>query len=174
MTRVTYWGFVDGTANPVGNDVADAVFVQADDPAAVGGSYVVVQKYLHDMGAWNALSTEQQESVIGRRKIDNVEIDDAPDGQQQAHKSLATITDGDGNEHEILRDNMPFGSPSSKEYGTYFIGYSKHLWVIEKMMDRMFIGNPPGLHDRILDFSKALTGTTFFVPTAATLEKLGS
>lgn len=168
-------GFVDGTANPVGDATADAVFVSAaDDASSAGGSYVVVQKYLHDMARWRALSTEQQEAIIGRRKADNFELDDADEGQQQSHKTLATIEDEEGNEHEILRDNMPFGSPSSKEFGTFFIGYSKRLWVIEKMLDRMFIGNPPGKHDRILDYSTPVTGTTFFVPTASTLENLGS
>ncbi|KAJ0385104.1 hypothetical protein COL922a_007042 [Colletotrichum nupharicola] len=137
-----------------------------------GGSYVVVQKYLHDLKAWRSLSTEKQEAIIGRTKLDNAELNDAEDGRQQSHKSLATIEDEDGNEHDILRDNMPFGSPASGEFGTYFIGYSKKLWVTEKMLERMFIGNPPGLHDRILDFSKAVTGSTFFVPSARVLESL--
>ncbi|EFY94202.1 Dyp-type peroxidase [Metarhizium robertsii ARSEF 23] len=167
-------GFVDGTANPVGSDVADAVCIaEADDAAAVGGSYIVVQKYVHDIDGWRGLSTEQQEAVIGRTKLDNMELDDAQQGQQQSHKTLATIQDEDGDEHDILRDNMPFGSPGHKEFGTYFIGYSKKLWVIEKMMERMFIGNPPGKHDRILDFSTPLTGTTFYAPPTSILEKLG-
>ncbi|KAI7778941.1 hypothetical protein LA080_001458 [Diaporthe eres] len=135
--------------------------------------YVVVQKYLHDLKTWRSLSTEKQEAIIGRTKLDNIELDDAEDGQQQSHKSLTTIEDKDGNEHAILRDNMPFGSPASGEFGTYFIGYSKELWVIEKMLERMFIGNPPGLHDKILDFSRPVTGSTFFVPSAKLMESLG-
>ncbi|TQS31648.1 hypothetical protein Golomagni_08066, partial [Golovinomyces magnicellulatus] len=167
-------GFVDGTANPVADDAKDAVFItESDDSAGTDGSYVVVQKYLHNMSAWRALPVEQQEAIIGRRKFDNYELDDAEEGKQQAHKTLATIEDEQGNEHDILRDNMPFGSPSSKEYGTYFIGYSKELWVIETMLERMFVGNPPGLHDRILDYSTAMTGTTFFIPSASALDGLG-
>ncbi|KAI1765012.1 Dyp-type peroxidase [Hypoxylon sp. FL1150] len=166
-------GFVDGTANPVGQDVSEATIVTAQEDAAVaGGSYVVVQKYVHDMAGWNKLSTEQQQHVIGRKKLDNVELEDPPEGKQQPHKSLATIIDDSGNVHEILRDNMPFGSPSEGEYGTYFIGYSKELWVIEKMLQRMFIGHPPGLHDKLLDWSKPLTGVTFFAPSADLLKKL--
>lgn len=166
-------GFIDGTANPTGSDVEDSVLItESDDKPATGGSYIVVQKYLHNLKAWQALSTEQQEAIIGRTKIDNIELDDAEEGQQQAHKTLATLEDEDGNEHDILRDNMPFGSPGSGEFGTYFIGYSRKLWVIEKMMERMFIGNPPGLHDRILDFSTPVTGSTFFAPTASVLEQL--
>jgi porphyrinogen peroxidase len=167
-------GFVDGTANPVGQAVPASTLVTAeDDRNAVGGSYVVIQKYVHNMAAWKKLSTEAQEAIIGRSKLDNVELDDAEDGTQASHKTLATIEDEHGVEHDILRDNMPFGSPGSGEFGTYFIGYSRELWVIEKMLQRMFIGNPPGLHDRLLDYSTPLTGCTFFVPSASFLSGLG-
>jgi len=164
-------GFIDGTANPVGPDLPESALVGEEDPDFAGGSYVVVQKYLHPLSAWQGLSTEQQEQIIGRTKADNVELDDAVSGQK-SHKTLATITDEAG-EHDIVRDNMPFGSPGSGAFGTYFIGYSRHLWVIEKMLERMFIGDPPGLHDRLLDFSTAETGTAFFVPAAAMLAALG-
>lgn len=166
-------GFVDGTANPVGPEVTGSVLVTAeDDIAGKGGSYVVVQKYLHDLQTWRNLKTEEQEAIIGRTKIDNIELDDAESGQQ-SHKTLATIENEDGSEDQILRDNMPFGSPAQREFGTYFIGYSRKLHVIERMMERMFVGNPPGLHDRILDFSTPVTGSTFFVPPAVVLNGLG-
>ena len=163
-------GFVDGTANPVGPDLPVATLVGDEDAAFAGGSYVVVQKYLHSLDAWESLTTEQQEAVIGRRKIDNLELPDAASGQK-SHKTLNTIED-DAGEHDILRDNMPFGRPGSAEFGTYFIGYTRHLWVIEKMLERMFLGDPPGLHDRILDFSTPHTGTTFFAPSATLLAGL--
>jgi putative iron-dependent peroxidase len=98
-------------------------------------------------------------------------LDDVESGQR-SHKTLATITDDQGEEHDIVRDNMPFGSPATGDYGTYFIGYSKKLWVTEKMLERMFIGVPEGKHDRILDFSRPVTGTTFFVPSTAVLAGL--
>ncbi|ETS85694.1 hypothetical protein PFICI_03719 [Pestalotiopsis fici W106-1] len=168
-------GFVDGTANPIGPAIPQTITVaEQDDQAAAGGTYVVVQKYLHDMGKWRAASTTDQESIVGRTKLDNIELDDAPPGKQKSHKELATIVDADGNEHDIFRDNMPFGSPASGEYGTYFIGYSRNLWVIEKMLERMFVGEPPGLHDRILDFSRAVTGTVFFAPANSLLQSLES
>ncbi len=165
-------GFVDGTANPMGLDLPESTLVGDEDPNGTGGSYLVTQKYTHDIAAWRALTTEQQEAIMGRTKADNIELDDAPAGTQQAHKSLATIEDDDG-EHDILRDNMPFGSPGSGEFGTYFIGYSRHLWVIERMLQRMFLGDPPGTPDRLLDFSVARTGGVFFVPPAAVLDGLG-
>lgn len=164
-------GFVDGTANPVGPAVPASTLVADEDASATGGSYIVVQKYIHDLKGWRALPAETQEAIIGRTKLDNIELDDAESGQQ-SHKTLATIKDGNGDEHEILRDNMPFGSPGSGEFGTYFIGYSQSLWVIERMLQRMFVGDPPGLHDRLLDFSKPVTGTTFFAPSATLLASL--
>ena len=164
-------GFVDGTANPVGKDDIFAAGVVNDDPNGGGGSYVVVQKYMHNLDGWGSLKTEEQESIIGRTKLDNIELDDAESGQR-SHKTLNTIEDEDGNEYAIVRDNMPFGSPASGEYGTYFIGYSKNLWVVERMLERMFIGDPPGKHDRILDFSTPVTGTTFFVPPLEVLAGL--
>jgi putative iron-dependent peroxidase len=166
-------GFVDGTANPVGPAVNGSVLVtDAEDAHCTGGSYLVIQKYLHDLKGWNKLKTEDQETIIGRTKIDNVELDDQPDDKQKPHKQLNTIVGDDGTEYDILRDNMPFGSPGQGEYGTFFIGYSRRLWVTEKMLERMFVGVPRGKHDRILDFSKAVTGCTFFVPCAGMLDSI--
>lgn len=165
-------GFVDGTANPVGPAVPASAIVSEEDPAGVGGSYVVVQKYIHDMAQWDALPAEQQEAIIGRTKLNNEELDDAQSGQR-SHKTLTTIEDDQGVEHDIVRDNMPFGSPGSGQFGTYFIGYSRRLWVTEKMLQRMFMGEPQGMHDRVLDFSKPLTGVTFFAPSADVLTKMG-
>lgn len=165
-------GFVDGTANPVGPDLKKSAQVsREDDPDFAGGAYIVVQKYIHNLANWKKQSTEAQEAIIGRTKIDNVEIDDDAK-RQKSHKSLATITDDAGVEHDILRDNMPFGSAGAGEYGTYFIGYSGKLWVTEKMLERMFIGAPEGLYDRLLDFSEAKTGTTFFAPCRGVLEEI--
>ena len=165
-------GFVDGTANPTGAELADAALVGADaDPDFAGCSYVVVQKYLHDMAGWAALSIEEQQTIIGRTKVENIELDD-DDAPRKSHKSLATIEDEAGREHAILRDNMPFGRPGAGEFGTYFIGYAGRPAVIEQMLERMFVGVPAGAYDRLLDFSTAITGTTFFVPTAALLDRL--
>ncbi|WP_322102956.1 Dyp-type peroxidase [Paraburkholderia sp. J41] len=163
--------FVDGTGNPDGDELPDSTLVGSEDPDHAGGSYVVVQKYVHDLNAWRSQQIETQEQIIGRTKYDNVELPDSTDSQK-SHKSLCTIVDAEG-EHDILRDNMPFAVPGMGQFGTYFVGYSRHLWVIEKMLQRMFIGDPPPFHDRILDFSKAMTGNTFFVPSRSFLMGLG-
>jgi putative iron-dependent peroxidase len=160
-------GFVDGTENPVGAEAADAVLVGDEDPGAADGSYVIVQKYLHDLDAWNALTIEQQEHIVGRRKLTNVET-----GTPGSHVELNTITGADGSERKILRDNMPFGSPGSGEFGTYFIGYARTPAVTEEMLRHMFLGDGATDHDRILDFSTPVTGTLFFAPAADTLDSL--
>jgi len=164
-------GFVDGTENPEGTAAAAAALVGAADPDFAGGSYVIVQKYLHDMDAWNALSTEDQERVIGRSKLSDIEM---PDEVKPAnsHVALNTITDPDGTERQILRANMPFGELGRGEFGTYYIAYAATPSVTERMLTHMFTGDPPGNTDRILDFSAAVTGTLFFAPSADFLDDL--
>ncbi|WP_285709607.1 Dyp-type peroxidase [Microtetraspora sp. NBRC 16547] len=164
-------GFVDGTENPVGPAASAAVLIGDEDPDFAGGSYVIVQKYLHDLRAWNALPVEAQERVIGRTKLSDIELDDAVK-PADSHVAMTTIVDPDGTERQILRDNMPFGAVGSAEFGTYFIGYARTPAVTERMLERMFLGDPPASHDRILDFSTAVTGTLFFVPSADFLDDL--
>lgn len=164
-------GFVDGTENPAGPAASAAVLVGEEDPEFVGGSYVIVQKYLHDLRAWNALPVKAQEKVIGRTKLSNIELDDAVK-PSNSHVALTTITDPDGTERQILRDNMPFGTVGKSEFGTYFIGYARTPAITEKMLENMFLGNPRGNYDRILDFSTPVTGTLFFAPAADFLDDL--
>jgi putative iron-dependent peroxidase len=161
-------GFVDGTENPTGQAAVDAVLVGDENPEFAGGSYVIVQKYLHDLVAWNSLSTEAQERIIGRTKLSDIELDDSIK-PTSAHNALTTIVE-DGKETKILRDNMPFGRAAEGEFGTYFIGYSRSPRTIEQMLENMFIGRPPGNYDRLLDFSRAATGNLFFAPSVTFLE----
>ena len=161
-------GFVDGTENPTAQAAIDAALVDEEDAAFAGGSYVIVQKYLHDLAGWDALSTEAQERIIGRTKLSDIELDDAVK-PTSAHNALTTIVEG-GKEIKILRDNMPFGSAAHGEFGTYFIGYARSPTTIEQMLVNMFVGRPPGNYDRLLDFSRAVTGNLFFAPSATFLE----
>ena len=163
-------GFVDGTENPRGEDASTAVLIGEEDAAFAGGSYVIVQKYLHDLDGWNALSTEEQEKIIGRKKLSDIELDDSIK-PSSAHNALTTIVE-DGKEVKILRDNMPFGRAAQSEFGTYFIGYSRSPRTIETMLENMFVGRPPGNYDRLLDFSRAVTGSLFFVPSATFLDSV--
>lgn len=165
-------GFVDGTENPEDEERLASAAIGSDDADFAGGSYAFVQKYLHDMNAWNALSTEEQEKAIGRRKFNDVELSDE-EKPENAHNAVTNIEDEDGNELKIVRANMPFANPAKGEFGTYFIGYAGKFSTTRKMLENMFIGEPTGNTDRLLDFSTAATGTLFFVPSAELLEELG-
>nr|WP_285843608.1 Dyp-type peroxidase [Kocuria palustris] len=163
-------GYVDGSENPEGQTGQDWVSIDAaEDPDYAGAGYVIVQKYLHDMKAWNALSVEQQDDAIGRTKAENIEL---PEDRKpkNSHVHLNSITDDDGRDLKIVRDNRPFGSIGDDEHGTYFIGYSRDPAIIERMLRNMFVGEPEGTTDRVLDFSTATTGSLFFVLTAAFLD----
>jgi putative iron-dependent peroxidase len=163
-------GFVDGTENPRGSAAEQAAIVGDEDIKFAGGSYVIVQKYLHDMKGWNALPVETQEGIIGRKKLSDIELNDV-EKQAFAHNAL-TVIEENGKEVKILRDNMPFGRPGHGEFGTYFIGYSRTPRTTETMLQNMFVGRPPGNYDRLLDFSKAVTGSLFFAPSSTFLDNI--
>jgi putative iron-dependent peroxidase len=162
-------GFVDGTENPIDQDAIDATRIGDEDADFAGGSYVIVQKYLHDLRGWNALPVEEQENIMGRHKLSDVEQLDSKK-KPYAHNVLTSINDENGEQLQIVRDNMPFGDIGKGEFGTYFIGYARSPRRIETMLNNMFIGNPPGNYDHLLDFSRAATGSLFFVPTASFLD----
>ena len=136
-------GFVDGTENPRGEAARDAVIIGDEDPTFAGGSYVIVQKYLHNMKAWNGLSIEAQEHIIGRRKLSDIELSDA-EKPSSAHNAL-TVIEENGKEVKILRDNMPFGRPGHGEFGTYFIGYSRTPRITETMLQNMSLAVPQAI-----------------------------
>jgi putative iron-dependent peroxidase len=162
-------GFVDGTENPVGAAAPTAAVIGEEDPDFAGGSYVLVQRYLHDLTAWDALSVGEQERVVGRTKLNDIELPDEVK-PSNSHVALTTILDEDGGQRQIVRYNMPFGRVGAGEFGTYFIGYARSPDVLEQMVTNMFVGRPPGNYDRILDFSTAISGCLFFVPTIELLE----
>jgi len=162
-------GFVDGTENPDGLAAVAAVLVGDEDDDFAGGSYVIVQKYVHDLATWDALPVEEQERAVGRTKLSDIELPDEVKAAN-SHVVLNTIVGNDGEERQIVRFNMPFGRVGTGEFGTYFIGYARDPGVIEQMLTNMFVGKPPGTSDRILDFSTAVTGGLFFVPNAEFLD----
>lgn len=170
-----YWdgrsilGFVDGTENPKGKERAYFGLIGDDDPAYCGGSYLFVQKYIHNLNAFKSLPVEEQEKVFGRSKRDDIEM---PDNikPSNSHSALANI----GDDFKIIRDNMPFGNMSTNEMGTYFIAYASTFSTVKKMLNNMFIGSPEGNYDRLLDFSTAKTGTLFFVPSVTFLDNVAS
>jgi putative iron-dependent peroxidase len=165
-------GFVDGTENPVDQAALDSTLVGDEDAAFAGGSYVIVQKYLHDLAEWNGIPVEQQERIVGRTKLNDIELDDKAK-PSFAHNALTTIVE-DGQELDIVRANMAFGDVGKGEFGTYFIGYARSPHRTEQMLENMFVGRPPGNYDRLLDVSRAVTGTLFFTPSADFLENVAA
>ena len=163
-------GFVDGTENP-DFETEKYAMIGDNEPDFKGGSYAFVQKYIHNMNQWNSLSTEEQEKVVGRRKYDDWELSDE-EKPENAHNAVTNIEDEEGNELKIVRANMPFANPAKREFGTYFIGYANTFSTTRKMLENMFIGDPVGNYDRLLDFSTPVTGTLFFVPSFDLLENL--
>ncbi|QQR98636.1 MAG: Dyp-type peroxidase [Sphingobacteriales bacterium] len=167
-----YWdgrsilGFVDGTENPRGEDRTFFGIIGDEDKTYKGGSYLFVQKYKHDMNAWKALPVQAQENVIGRTKADDIEMDDDTK-PSNSHAALANV----GDDLKIVRNNLPFGSIANNNMGTYFIAYASKFSTIKLMLENMYLGNPKGNYDRILDFSTAETGTLFFVPTINMLKQ---
>ncbi|WP_396724804.1 Dyp-type peroxidase [Mucilaginibacter lappiensis] len=162
-------GFVDGTENPHGQDRELFSMIGNDDPAYRGGSYLFVQKYIHNLTAWKELPTEQQEKVIGRYKANDIEMSDDVK-PSNSHIALANV----GDDLKIVRDNMPFGNMSTNEMGTYFIAYASTFSTVQQMLNNMFIGSPEGNYDRILDFSTAKTGSLYFVPTFNMIDDFSS
>jgi putative iron-dependent peroxidase len=165
-------GFVDGTENPADQAAIDATIIGDEDVTFSGGSYVIVQKYIHDLKGWDAVPIEEQENIIGRHKLSDIEQLDSQK-KPYAHNVLTSIEEN-GEQLQIVRDNMPFGDLGKGEYGTYFIGYARSPRRIERMLENMFIGNPPGTYDHLLDFSRAVTGSLFFVPTATFLDNVSA
>ena len=164
-------GFVDGTENPAGAERVAATIVGDEDAPFAGGSYVLVQRYVHDLPKWEALTTEEQELAIGRTKLSDIELADDVK-PPNAHNAL-TVIEENGKEVKILRHNMPYGDAAAGEAGTYFIGYARSPRVLELMLANMFVGDPPGNYDRLLDFTHAVTGSNFFAPSLDFLEALG-
>ncbi|HEY2074240.1 MAG TPA: Dyp-type peroxidase [Gaiellaceae bacterium] len=156
-------GFIDGTENPTLVDAPEFVVVPDGKPGA-GGTILLLQKWPHDVNAWESLSVEEQELVIGRRKTDSEELEDKP-----ADSHVAS-TDQDTFGH-IFRRNMPYGTVT--EHGTMFVGFCNEQRPLEAMLESM-AGLTNGTPDALTRFSKPVTGAYYFVPSTDSLRALGS
>src|SRR5206468_1844421 len=154
-------GFIDGTENPKGKGRAAAALIGAEDRDFAGGSYVYTQRYVHNLKKWAAVPLAEQEGAIGRRKRDSKELSDTVK-LNTAHISRVVIEE-DGEELEIVRHSFPYGTVS--EAGLFFIAYTKDLRITEQMLGRMMGAAGDRLHDRLMDFTRAVSGATFFAPS---------
>jgi len=160
--------FVDGTENPIDVERVEAVLVGDEQHAYSGGSYLTIQRYDDRQEMWDAQTTEHQEKVIGRTKMDNVELDD--DAKPEwAHNNKSKVEEA-GEEIAMFRQNRPFGN--AMEHGTMFVGLARSPEVVATSLRQMIIADDNGDYDRLLDFVEAKTGTNYFVPPRAFLEDL--
>jgi len=128
---------------------------------------VLTQRYVHDLKAWEALSVSQQEAIVGRRKRDSKELAQAPD---TSHIRRAELKEG-GEELPILRQGMPYGSAGG-ELGLYFVAYAQDPGRFERMLRRMLGSAEDGKHDRLMEFTRPVSGAFFFVPSLSVLKSL--
>ncbi len=161
--------FVDGTENPQAQERDDAVLVGSGEPAFAGGSFVTVQRYVHDFGRWNGEAVEMQERVVGRTKHDDIELQgDAKPAW--AHNEKSKLVDSAGEEIKMYRQNMAYGN--AIEAGTVFIAYANSFEVVHASLKQMIYADDNGDYDRLLDYTTAVTGATFFAPSADFLAQI--
>ncbi len=163
-------GFIDGTENPKGKKRAAVALVSDKDRKFAGGSFVFTQRYVHDLAKWQGLSVGEQERVIGRRKRDSKELSQRAK-PPTAHIARVVIRES-GEELEIVRHSFPYGTTS--ECGLFFIAYTRDLAIPEQMLRRMLGASGDAAHDRLMEFSRAVSGATFFAPSLRVLRALGS
>lgn len=161
-------GFVDGTANPRVDEAPEVACVPRGE-AGEGGSFVLTQRWVHDLAAFEALPVDEQERVIGRTKPDSVELDDEHK-PANAHIARVEITDDDGAEIEIYRRSTPYGTVA--EHGLYFLAFAADPGRFTAMLARMFGVGGDGVRDRLTDFSRPVTGSIYFAPSLDALNEL--
>jgi porphyrinogen peroxidase len=160
-------GFIDGTANPQVRRAADVAIIPPGHPGE-GGSHVLTMRWVHDLIAFNRLSIEEQQRVFGRTKADSTELSDE-EKPPTAH--IARVeTSVAGEELEIFRRSVPYGT--SEEHGLYFVAFSAERSRYDRMLARMFGVAPDGLHDRLTDFSRPVSGAYYFAPSLNALNGL--
>ncbi|NOH78921.1 Dyp-type peroxidase [Vibrio sp. RE86] len=156
--------FVDGTENPKEAQREEVAIIPQGEFA--GGSYVMVQRFIHNLPSWNRLNVSAQEKVIGRTKPDSIELDDVP---AASHVGRVDIKE-EGKGLKIVRHSLPYGSVSG-EHGLLFIAYCNTLHNFKAMLESMY-GVTDGKTDQLLRFTKAVTGAYFFAPSADMLQSL--
>ncbi len=164
-------GFIDGTENPqFPDDRAETALLGTDAGIFKDGSFIFAQRYVHDLEKWKRLKVDAQESVMGRSKLESIEMDDDVK-PENAHIARVVIEDDEGEEMEILRHSLPYGDGKG-EQGLFFIAYTKNLAIIDDMLEHMFGTTGDGIHDRLLHFVTAVDGAYFFAPSEELLEEV--
>jgi len=159
-------GFIDGTENPEGEERAEVALIDEEEKEFEGGSYIILQRYVHHIEKWDKMPAGEQEKVFGRTKADSVELEDEQK-PPTAHISRVVIEEN-GEELEIVRHSMPYGTVTG-DSGLVFLAYSNDSSIFDKMLARMYGTADDDLYDRLMDFSSPKTGAYFFAPSLETL-----
>ncbi len=162
--------FIDGTENPEGEERAEVALIE-DEPEFNGGSYVLAQRYVHNLPKWQKVTDNEQEKIIGRTKPDSVELEDDI-RPETAHISRVVIEE-DGEELEIVRHSLPYGQASG-DAGLFFLAYSKDNTILEKMLANIFGISGDGLYDHLMNYTTAKSGAYFFAPSVEMLKGIGN
>ena len=163
-------GFIDGTENPEGDERAEVALID-DDGDFNGGSYVLAQRYVHNLPKWEKVDDKEQEGIIGRTKPDSVELDD--DVMPETSHVSRVVIEEDGEELEIVRHSLPYGKASG-DSGLFFLAYSKDNTILEKMLANMFGTSGDELHDHLMNYTTAKSSAYFFAPSVEMLEGMMS
>ncbi|MEW2739652.1 Dyp-type peroxidase [Providencia sp. PROV130] len=159
-------GFIDGTENPQGEEIAEVTLIE--DGEDKGGSYVLVQRYEHDLRKWDRFSEHEQEKMIGRTKKDSIELDE--DARNVTSHVSRVVIEEEGEELEVMRHSLPYGTASGK-HGLFFVAYCARLHNIEQQLLSMF-GEKDGKYDDLLRMTKAVSGSYYYAPSIETLTSL--
>ncbi|APR71707.1 MULTISPECIES: Dyp-type peroxidase [Acinetobacter] len=164
-------GFIDGTENPqFPEDRAEATLIPDSAGVFADGSFIFAQRYVHDLAKWHQLKVDAQEHVIGRTKLESIELDDDVK-PENAHVARTVVEDDAGEEMEILRHSLPYGDGKG-EQGLFFVAYTNNLNIIDEMLKRMFGTTGDGIHDRLLHFTTAVDGAYYFAPSDELLAEI--
>ncbi|MDD2945866.1 MAG: Dyp-type peroxidase [Acinetobacter sp.] len=164
-------GFIDGTENPqFPDDRAEVALLDEDAGIFADGSFVFAQRYAHNLEKWKKLKVDAQENVMGRTKLESIELDDEVK-PKDAHIARVVIEDEKGEEMEILRHSLPYGEGRGDQ-GLFFIAYTKNLNIIDHMLEHMFGTTGDGIHDRLLHFVTPMDGAYYFAPSEELLEEV--
>ena len=164
-------GFIDGTENPqFPDDRAEVALLGEDAGIFQDGSFIFAQRYAHDLKKWKKLKVDAQEQVMGRSKLESIELEDEVK-PENAHVARTVVEDEEGEEMEILRHSLPYGDGRGDQ-GLFFIAYTKDLTIIDAMLERMFGTSGDGIHDRLLHFVTPMDGAYYFAPSEELLEEV--
>ncbi|NHB64520.1 MULTISPECIES: Dyp-type peroxidase [Acinetobacter] len=164
-------GFIDGTENPqFPDDRAEVALLGEDTGIFQDGSFIFAQRYAHNLDKWKKLKVDAQEQVMGRTKLESIELEDEVK-PANAHIARTVVEDEEGEEMEILRHSLPYGDGRGDQ-GLFFIAYTKDLKIIDTMLVRMFGTSGDGIHDRLLHFVTPMDGAYYFAPSEELLEEV--